>query len=144
MQKIFEEYGKTMVAVVIAIVILGVLFGGFTLFWRDSSDIEGGLTTAQINYIALQEEQPILNVKDIQAKMGENVNIFAGVSAHDNVDGNLTNKITVHEISGERLKKIADGSYKLNTTKRGCSYLEYRVKNTKGLQTKQKVIAFID
>lgn len=144
MHTIFEEHGKIILTIIIAIVIISTLFGAFFNYWRDRTDtIEGGTMVANLDYATMTSQKPVLNVSDTDIVKDTTFNVLSNVIATDTIDGDLKDKVTIKEITGNRLNKVSN-HYTFNTSERGFSLLEYQVENSLGHKVKKCAYIFID
>ena len=88
-------------------------------------DIKGNKTTISSEEYIIDNEKPVISIKKKTYKTVKNkeINVLEGVTATDNIDGNITDKITVNDI---------------DYTKTGIKNIEYTVSDSKGNTTIEK------
>lgn len=97
--------------------------GDYQLVYRVfDSDLNKTEVEIVVRVIEVDDEQPIIiGVKDEIIGLGEEIDLLSGISAYDNVDGNLTKKI------------IVTGS--LDSWQLGNNVIRYRVLDNSGNET---------
>ena len=78
-----------------------------------------------------ENKPPIINANDITLEKGRYFDPLDGVTALDDEDGNLTNKIIVKE-------------NEVNVSKKGVYKVTYEVTDSKGLVTKKSISVTVD
>lgn len=163
MQKIFEEYGQTILVIIVAIALLGTIFGGIRFFgvMRDEMDVD-----AKVSYVksesALEDfterAKPNIDVVDTDSLHLYTNEIFkplASVKCAD-ADGNalVPTVVDITFIDGSDGSKTEyTGSYNETTDefdiptvigKTGTLAVTYKVKDSYNVITKKTISFVID
>lgn len=91
---------------------------------------EGG-ATGVTDGIRAALSAPVINASDVTVKIGDSFDPMANVTAHDEVDGEITSKITIT-------------SNDVDTTKAGVYHVTYEVTNSSGITTEKTITVTVE
>ena len=149
MNHFFEEHGKMVIYIIIALALCGVLFGVVMIQWKSNdSNVapEGAGTTNAVTQVFDEERDKfpeITQIRETAVGIGENVTAYDFVTADDGYGHSVgTADIKLCEKGSEHRLNPADG--KINTGTPGYTLIKYTVKNDKGFETSRTLYLCIN
>lgn len=140
-----KEYGSFLVYSLIAILLMGtLLFGIFSKQWG-SIKVDDKSTDISAAFISPEAEPfPQLQVTDCRIIKGTSFDIYSIVRAQDELDGDITSRVKMQELSTgkSKLSILANGKYSFSTEQVGTSMIEVSVTNSKG-NTQSDIVTII-
>lgn len=149
MQLFLSEYGKIVIAVVAAVLIISILMSGFLLGWKEVGGVSDSVKT---EFSSNQEKRlpPRLRVEDFSVKKGDSKNFLQHVRAVDYDQKDISSLIQVancdqegKRVSGfNGVQNECEGKY---WNQEGIYRYEIRVKSpVTGKVSKGKMIVLVD
>ena len=119
MKAIIEQYGVTIISVIIGIVIF-IGLSALLLFYQRSNVLNSTQKQREINEIRL-ESKPLLVMKSLIWPKGKPLELMQGVYADDGEGNDITDKVKVY------------GAELIDINVEGLYWIDYYVENGKGL-----------
>ena len=108
MKLLIQEYGRMIVTVIAAVLMLCVLGSGFLVVWRENGSVDDSIKT---NFLSneVKRTPPVLTVTDFKIRSGERADFSRHVFAYDLDGRDITSEVravrengTQEDVSGEK------------------------------------------
>lgn len=108
MKLLIQEYGRMIVTVIAAVLMLCVLGSGFLVVWRENGSVDDSIKT---NFLSneVKRTPPVLTVTDFKIRSGERADFSRHVFAYDHDGRDITSEVravrengTQEDVSGEK------------------------------------------